>query len=85
MPISWEQALDLAAEQLLRIIFGAAPLSQSLPQSLKGAVFADAGVLFGVDAPAGCPACVIIGANDTAIRTSVGGSIRSRTRASAPP
>src|SRR5262249_59893644 len=27
------------AEQLLRIIWGAAPLSQTMPQSLKGAVF----------------------------------------------
>src|SRR5215475_9964517 len=31
--------LAMMAEQLLRIIFGAAPLSQSMPQSLKGAVF----------------------------------------------
>jgi branched-chain amino acid transport system permease protein len=31
--------LAMMAEQLLRIIFGAAPLSQSLPQGLKGAVF----------------------------------------------
>jgi branched-chain amino acid transport system permease protein len=31
--------LAMIAEQLLRIIFGAAPLSQSMPQSLKGAVF----------------------------------------------
>src|SRR5262249_60890962 len=31
--------LAMMAEQLLRIIFGAAPLSQTLPQSLKGAVF----------------------------------------------
>src|SRR5215470_8923891 len=29
----------MIAEQLLRIIFGAAPLSQAMPQSLKGAVF----------------------------------------------
>jgi branched-chain amino acid transport system permease protein len=31
--------LAMMAEQLLRIIFGAAPLSQTMPQSLKGAVF----------------------------------------------
>src|SRR5215467_16200328 len=31
--------LAMIAEQLLRIIFGAAPLSQAMPQSLKGAVF----------------------------------------------
>jgi len=31
--------LAMMAEQLLRIIFGAAPLSQTLPQGLKGAVF----------------------------------------------
>jgi branched-chain amino acid transport system permease protein len=31
--------LAMIAEQLLRIIFGAAPLSQSMPQDLKGAVF----------------------------------------------
>jgi len=31
--------LAMMAEQLLRIIFGAAPPSQSLPQGLKGAVF----------------------------------------------
>ena len=31
--------LAMMAEQLLRIIWGAAPLSQTLPQSLKGAVF----------------------------------------------
>ena len=31
--------LAMVAEQLLRIIFGAAPLSQAMPQSLKGAVF----------------------------------------------
>src|SRR5207302_1059175 len=44
---------------------------------LKGAVFADAGVLYGLDVPAACaaPPCTIVGANDTAIRTSVGGSI----------
>jgi outer membrane protein insertion porin family len=50
-----------------------------LPPDLgfKAAVFADAGVLFGVDTPAVCsvPPCVINGANDTTIRTSVGGSI----------
>ena len=44
---------------------------------LKGAVFFDAGMLFGVDTPAACASagCTIVGANDTAIRTSVGGSI----------
>src|SRR5215470_6176697 len=31
--------LAMIAEQLLRIIFGAAPLSQAMPESLKGAVF----------------------------------------------
>jgi branched-chain amino acid transport system permease protein len=31
--------LAMVAEQLLRIIWGAAPLSQVMPQSLKGAVF----------------------------------------------
>ncbi|MGA7679877.1 MAG: branched-chain amino acid ABC transporter permease [Pseudolabrys sp.] len=31
--------LAMMAEQLLRIIWGAAPLSQTMPQSLKGAVF----------------------------------------------
>jgi len=31
--------LAMMAEQLLRIIFGAAPLSQTVPQGLKGAVF----------------------------------------------
>jgi branched-chain amino acid transport system permease protein len=31
--------LAMMAEQLLRIIFGAAPLSQTMPQGLKGAVF----------------------------------------------
>src|SRR5437870_8795287 len=31
--------LAMIAEQLLRIVFGAAPLSQAMPQSLKGAVF----------------------------------------------
>src|SRR5215468_7041959 len=31
--------LAMIAEQLLRIIWGAAPLSQTMPQSLKGAVF----------------------------------------------
>ena len=31
--------LALMAEQLLRIIWGAAPLSQTMPQGLKGAVF----------------------------------------------
>src|SRR5262245_21159270 len=31
--------LAMMAEQLLRIVWGAAPLSQTLPQSLKGAVF----------------------------------------------
>jgi branched-chain amino acid transport system permease protein len=31
--------LAMMAEQSLRIIFGAAPLSQTMPQSLKGAVF----------------------------------------------
>jgi len=31
--------LAMIAEQLLRIIWGAAPLSQTLPQNLKGAVF----------------------------------------------
>jgi branched-chain amino acid transport system permease protein len=31
--------LVMMAEQLLRIIFGAAPLSQTMPQGLKGAVF----------------------------------------------
>src|SRR5215831_274328 len=31
--------LAMVAEQLLRIIFGAAPLSQAMPESLKGAVF----------------------------------------------
>jgi outer membrane protein insertion porin family len=41
---------------------------------LRGAVFADAGMLFGVDTPAGCVApCSFV--SDTAIRSSVGGSI----------
>ena len=42
---------------------------------LRGAVFADAGMLFGVDAPAcAAPApCTFVG--DTAIRSSVGASI----------
>ena len=31
--------LAMVAEQLIRMIWGAAPLSQTLPQSLKGAVF----------------------------------------------
>jgi len=31
--------LAMMAEQILRIIWGAAPLSQTMPQSLKGAVF----------------------------------------------
>jgi outer membrane protein insertion porin family len=42
---------------------------------LKGAVFADAGVLYGVDIPASCATCTVVGADDKAIRTSVGGSI----------
>jgi outer membrane protein insertion porin family len=44
---------------------------------LKGAVFFDAGALWGLDVPPSCAAapCVPIGANDTSIRTSVGGSI----------
>jgi outer membrane protein insertion porin family len=40
---------------------------------LRGAVFADAGMLFGVDTPACAPACTWV--DDTAIRSSVGGSI----------
>lgn len=42
---------------------------------LKGAVFADAGMLWGVDRPSGCiaPNCTFV--DDTAIRSSVGGSI----------
>ena len=40
---------------------------------LRGAVFADAGMLFGADKPAGCPACVIN--DDASIRSSVGASI----------
>ena len=31
--------LAMVAEQLIRIVWGAAPLSQSMPQSLKGAIF----------------------------------------------
>jgi outer membrane protein insertion porin family len=43
---------------------------------LKGAVFFDAGMLFGLDTPAACGGiCTTVGANDMAIRTSVGGSI----------
>jgi outer membrane protein insertion porin family len=42
---------------------------------LRGAVFADAGMLFGVDRPAVCtlPGCTFI--DDTAIRSSIGGSV----------
>lgn len=40
---------------------------------LRGAVFADAGMLFGVDTPSCAPACTYY--DDTAIRSSVGGSI----------
>ncbi|HVY18469.1 MAG TPA: outer membrane protein assembly factor BamA [Bauldia sp.] len=41
---------------------------------LRGAVFADAGMLFGHDTPAGCTGpCNIV--DDNAIRTSVGGSL----------
>ncbi len=41
---------------------------------LKGALFADAGLLWGADVPSGCTApCAVT--DDTAIRTSVGGSI----------
>jgi outer membrane protein insertion porin family len=40
---------------------------------LRGAVFADAGVLFGADRPAGCPNCSIN--DDASIRSSVGASI----------
>jgi outer membrane protein insertion porin family len=43
---------------------------------LKAAAFFDAGVLYGVDVPAACAGvCSVVGANDTAIRTSVGASI----------
>jgi outer membrane protein insertion porin family len=44
---------------------------------LKAAAFFDAGVLYGVDIPAVCGggACTVQGANDTAVRTSVGASI----------
>jgi outer membrane protein insertion porin family len=40
---------------------------------LRGAVFADAGVLFGADKPAGCPTCTIN--DDASVRSSVGASI----------
>ena len=40
---------------------------------LKGAAFADAGILWGVDKPATCSGCTIV--DDTAIRSSVGGSL----------
>jgi outer membrane protein insertion porin family len=40
---------------------------------LRGAVFADAGMLFGTDLPAGCGSCSAF--DDTSIRSSVGGSI----------
>lgn len=40
---------------------------------LRGAVFADAGMLWGADVPAGCASCSIY--DDTSIRSSVGGSI----------
>ena len=40
---------------------------------LRGAVFADAGILFGADMPAGCAGCIIN--DDSAIRSSVGASI----------
>ncbi len=40
---------------------------------LRGAVFADAGTLWGADTPAGCTSCMI--ADDQSIRSSVGASI----------
>jgi outer membrane protein insertion porin family len=40
---------------------------------LRGAFFADAGLLWGADIPSTCTGCVVV--DDTAIRTSVGGSI----------
>ncbi len=40
---------------------------------LRAAVFADAGMLFGADMPAGCVGCSI--RDDTSVRTSVGGSV----------
>ena len=42
---------------------------------LKGAVFADAGMLWGVDMPAGCGGPCAQRADDMAIRSSVGASI----------
>lgn len=57
-------------------VAGTAEVSFPLPMlppdfGLRGAVFADAGMLFGVDNP--CGGCTIF--DDTAVRTSVGGSI----------
>ncbi|MEJ0012909.1 MAG: outer membrane protein assembly factor BamA [Bauldia sp.] len=50
------------------------PLPLTPPDfGLRGAVFADAGMLFGTDMPANCTGCVI--QDDTAIRSSVGGSV----------
>jgi outer membrane protein insertion porin family len=40
---------------------------------LRGAVFADAGMLWGADVPSGCGSCSIY--DDTSIRSSVGGSV----------
>jgi outer membrane protein insertion porin family len=57
---------------------GTAEVSFPLPLmppdfGLRGAVFADAGVLFGSDVPASCVGCTVN--DDMAIRSSVGGSI----------
>jgi len=40
---------------------------------LRGAFFADAGMLWGADVPTPCTGCTVV--DDTALRTSVGGSI----------
>jgi outer membrane protein insertion porin family len=59
-------------------INGTAEVSFPLPFlppdfALRGAVFADAGTLFGADVPAPCPGCAV--QDDASIRSSVGASI----------
>jgi outer membrane protein insertion porin family len=59
-------------------INGTAEVSFPLPLlppdfGLRGAVFADAGTLFGADVPTPCPGCSV--QDDSSIRTSVGASI----------